>query len=278
MSVRLKVLLAIAIMLTAGGLPICAEAPAAAEDRLDRLELLTRSFYLAAVEGNRQLAYASLLRIEDAAESPELRAIGEPAGWSRIDATIAAARKALVRERDVSAWREEASRLLLAVDALAPGRESLWLGYGRLIGDDLDRMRRGWQRGGREGAEAAAVSLRLMKERVERLEAAAALNRPLPAVMRLGERIRYAEKLLGAAAETGEANRVWIEESFDAIGRAAEELFGPEAVRSSARPADDPSPAWIAALSAILCAALGYAGYRKYRQDRWGITSVRRPH
>jgi hypothetical protein len=276
MSVRLKALLAIAIMLAAGGLPIRADAPTAAENRLDRLELLTRSFYLAAAEGNRQLAYAGLLRIEDAAASTELRALGEPAGWSRFDESVAAARRALVRAREPSVWREEASRLLLAVDALSPGREPLWLQYGRLIGDDLDRMRRGWQRGGPEGAEAAAVSLRLMKERVERLETAAAFDRPLTSVRLLRERITYAERLL-AAAQTGGANRVWVEDAFDGIERAAEELFGPEAIRSSARPAGDPSPAWIAALAAVLFAALGYTGYRKYRHDRWGITSVRRP-
>lgn len=276
MSVRLKMLLALAVLLVAGGLPLSADAPAAAEDRLDRLELLARSFYLAAADGNRQLAYASLLKIEDTASSVELRALGEPAGWSRIDATIAAARKALAHGRASSAGREEASRLLLAVDALTPGRKSLWLEYGRLMADDLDRMRRGWQRGGAEGAAAAAVSLRMMKERTERLGAAASLARPLPAVRRLEERIRYAERLL-AAAENGGGNRVWIEEAFDGIEQAALELFGAEALRTTAIEGKDPSPAWIAAMSAILFAALGYAGYRKYHQDRWGITSVKRP-
>jgi hypothetical protein len=276
MSVRLKVLLAFALLLTAGGMPLSADAPSAAETHLDRLELLARSFYLAAVEGNRQLAYASLLRIEDAAASAELRMLGEPAGWSRFDGSLAAARKALARDRDPSVWREEASRLLLAVDALSPGRESLWLEYGRLVGDDLDRMRRGWQQGGKEGAAAAAASLRLLKERAERLETAAALARPLPAVQLLLERIRYAERLL-AAAQAGDANRGWIEQSFDGIEQAAAELFGSEAMQSAAIAGVDPPAAWIASMAAILISALGYAGYRKYRQDRWGINSVKRP-
>ena len=276
MSVRLRMLLAFAILLTAGGMPLFAEAPAAVEDRLDRLELLTHHFYLATVDGNRQLAYGYLSKIEETAASADLRAIGEPAGWSRIDETLGAARKALSRGRGPEAWRAEASRLLLAVDALTPGREPLWHAYGRLIGDDLDRMRRGWQRGGTEGAAAAAVSLKLLKERVERLETAAALVRPEPSVERLKERIRYAERLL-AAAEKGEANRVWIEKAFDGIEQAAADLFAPAAVRASGLAAVDPSPAWIAVMTAILCAALGYAGYRKYRHDRWGITSVKRP-
>jgi hypothetical protein len=172
--------------------------------------------------------------------------------------------------------REEASRLLLAVDALSPGRESLWLEYGRLVGDDLDRMRRGWQQGGKEGAAAAAASLRLLKERAERLETAAALARPLPAVQLLLERIRYAERLL-AAAQAGDANRGWIEQSFDGIEQAAAELFGSEAMQSAAIAGVDPPAAWIASMAAILISALGYAGYRKYRQDRWGINSVKRP-
>lgn len=276
MSVRLRMLLAFAILLTAGGLPLFAEAPAAAEDRLDRLELLAQSFYLASVEGNRQLAYAYLTRMEVMSESADIRALGEPAGWSRVDETLASARKALARGRGPAVWREEASRLLLAVDALTPGRESLWLEYGRLIGDDLDRMRRGWQRGGTEGAEAAAVSLRLMRERAGRLEAAAALVRPQPAVHLLLERIRYAEKLL-AAAEKGGASRVRVEEAFDGIERAAADLFGPAAAQSSALAGRDPSPAWTLTLAAVLCAALGYTGYRKYRQDRWGISSFKRP-
>jgi hypothetical protein len=275
MSVRLKILLALMLLLTAGGLPLSADAPAAAEDRLDRLEVLTHSFYLASLDGNRQLSYAYLLKIEETAASAELRAIGEPAGWRRIDDSLGAARKALARGRNPDGWRAEASRLLLAVDALTPGRESLWLEYGRLIGDDLDRMRRGWQRGGTEGAAAAAVSLQLLKERVERLEAAATVARPQPSVQLLQERIRYAERLLAAAAK-GEAKRVWIEEAFDGIEQAAADLFGSKEVLSPAR-ADDPSPAWIAAMTAILCAALGYAGYRKYRHDRWGISSVKRP-
>jgi hypothetical protein len=275
MSVRLKAMLALALLMASGGFPLCAHAQAGAGDRFDRLELLARSFYLASVEGNRQLAWASLQKLRETAASPELRARGEPAGWSRFDERLAAAGRALSRGGDAGIWREEASRLLLAVDALAPGRRSLWLEYGRLIGDDLDRMRRGWQQGGREGAAAAAASLRLMEERVERLEAAAALSRPLPAVLRLKERIRYAKRLL-AAAERGEANRVWIERSFDDLERTAGELFGPEAAETSAAAGRDPAPAWIASISAILLAALGYAGWRIYAHDRWGIRTVKR--
>jgi len=275
MSVRLNMLLALAVLLTAGGMPLHAEAPAA-EDRPERLANLARDFYLAAEDGNRQLAYAVLLRIEEMASSDDLRALGNPDGWDRVDRAVAAARRALSRGREPGVWQEEAARLLLAVDALAPVREPLWLEYGRLIRDDLDRMRRAWQRGGKEGAAAAAVSLRLMKERAERLEAAAALERPLPSVRRLLDRIRYAERLL-AAAETGAANRDWIEDSFRGIEQAADELFGPSAARTSAYAADKPPAAWIAALAAVLCVGLGYAGYRKYRQDRWGITPVKRP-
>ncbi|OUM96761.1 MAG: hypothetical protein A9Z00_04060 [Thermobacillus sp. ZCTH02-B1] len=274
MSVRLTALLAFALLLAAGVPPISANASDGDGERLDRLEMLTRSFYLAAVEGNRQLAWASLQKMKQAAASPDLRALGEPSGWSRFDERLAAADRAIARGRDASVWREEASRLLLAVDALAPGRRSLWQAYGRLIGEDLDRVRRSWGLGGQEGAAAAAASLRIMKERVDRLEAAAALARPLPAVERFRERIRYAERLLGAA-ERGAANQLLIERSFDDMERAAEELFGPAAkMPASAR--RDPAPAWIAAVTAILLAALGYAGWRKYAHDRWGIHTVKR--
>jgi|GEM_PF-5758671 len=124
MSVRLNMLLALAVLLTAGGMPLHAEAPAA-EDRPERLANLARDFYLAAEDGNRQLAYAVLLRIEEMASSDDLRALGNPDGWDRVDRAVAAARRALSRGREPGVWQEEAARLLLAVDALAPVREPL---------------------------------------------------------------------------------------------------------------------------------------------------------
>lgn len=276
MFVRLKLLTVLTVLLMAGGPVLSASAPPAAELQVERLEGLVQGFYLASVQGSHQLAYAYAVKIGETSAAPELRALGTPEGWLRFDETLGSAQRALSRGTEAAAWREAASRLLLAADALIPGREPMWLNYGRLVADDLDRIRRGWYRGGTEGAAASAVSLRLLKERMERLEAAASLGKPHPQISTLLERIRYAEKLL-AAAERGEAKPQWIEESFAAIERDAAGLFGPAAVRASVQADGSRAPVWTALLAVIVLSVLGYTGWRKFQQDRLGITVIKRP-
>ena len=221
-------------------------------------------------------SYSYVTKIKRLSASPELRAFGEPAGWERIDDSLDLAEKALRKGDSASAWREEASRLKLAVDALAPGRRSLWLQYELLLREDINRLKKAWSRGGPEGAEAASAALIQLKEHVDRMEAAASVGQPPERIRLLQERIRYAGTLI-EAAKRDKANPKWVEGSFVLIADAADRVFETPGKPADAPVAGEPPASWMLMMASIVLSALTYAGWRKFRHDRSGITSLKRP-
>lgn len=287
MKIRSMLLLLAVLLLTGSAVPAHAagnsgppepadRAAANVNDKLETLEGLAAGFYLASVESNRQLAYAYVTKLKAMARLPELRAIGEPAGWERIDQLLAASARALNRNVSAGEWREEAARLKLAVDALAPGRHSLWLQYELLFREDLDRLQKAWARGGTSGAEAASAAMVQLKAHIDRMEAAASVGQSPQRIRLLQERIRYTSTLL-AAAERGEANPRLVEGSFVLLADAADRVFETPGRPAAAMVAGEPQTGWMVMLAVIVLSVLTYNGWRKFRHDRDGITVHKRP-
>lgn len=279
MRVRSILLLALAVLLIAGPITVnaAADSPAAAaNDKLETLEGLVGGFYLAAVEGNRQLAYTYVTKIRTITRAPELRTIGESSGWVQIDERLKQSEKALNGNKSALAWREEAARLKLAVDALAPGRHSLWLQYELLLREDLDRLQKAWNRGGISGAEAASAAMTQLVEHVDRMEAAASVGQSPERIRLLQERIRYTDTLL-TAAKREEANPRLVEGSFILLTDAVDRVFEKPGRPASAPAAVEQPTMWMFMLGAIVLSALTYTGWRKFRHDRLGITVHKRP-
>jgi hypothetical protein len=276
---RMMLLVLLAASMLVSGYASASEPEAADRSPLKKLVLLeewTNGLYQASVDENRQLAYTYALRIQKLALEPELRRIGEPTGWSRIDDHVQTVVRSLNRGELSPAWREDASKLKLAVDALAAGRKSLWLQYERLLHEDISRLQKAWQRGGSEGAEAAAAALSQLRLHVSRMEAAAAVSEQPERVRTLLDRIRYAEKLIAAPEQT-DAQRMMAEGAFVLIGDAVDRLFENRASIVHAQAVGRPSWQWTFMLTTIVLSTLAYTAWRKFRAMQQAIPVTKRP-
>jgi len=244
--------------------------------KLERLEEWTSGLYQASIDENRQLAYTYALRLQSLTQDAELRRLGEPAGWERIDERVASVVNGLNRGALSPTWREDASKLKLAVDALDEGRSSLWLQYERLLREDIHRLQKAWQRGGREGAQAAEAALAQLRLHVSRMEAAAAVAEQPDRIRTLLDRIRYTEKLI-VAPEQSAAQRTLAEGSFVLIGDAVDRLFENEASIAHPEAVGHPSWQWTFMLATVVLSALAFTGWRKHRALHRDITVPKRP-
>jgi len=278
---RIFVLAALAAALLGAGSGYAAGEQAGEGDRhplkkLERLEEWTNGLYQASIDENRQLAYTYALRLQSLTQDAELRSLGEPAGWERIDERVASVVNGLNRGALSPSWREDASKLKLAVDALDEGRSSLWLQYERLLREDISRLQKAWLRGGEDGAEAAASALAQLRLHVSRMEAAAAVAEQPDRIRTLLDRIRYTEKLV-AAPEQSAAQRTLAEGSFVLIGDAVDRLFENEASIAPPEAVGHPSWQWTFMLASVVLSALAFTGWRKYRALHRDITVPKRP-
>jgi hypothetical protein len=276
---RMMLLVLLAASMLVSGYASASEPEAADRSPLKKLVLLeewTNGLYQASVDENRQLAYTYALRIQTLVLEPELRRIGEPTGWSRIDDHVRTVVRSLNRGELSPTWREDASKLKLAVDALAAGRKSLWLQYERLLHEDISRLQKAWQRGGSEGAEAAAAALSQLRLHVSRMEAAAAVSEQPERVRTLLDRIRYAEKLIAAPEQT-DAQRMMAEGAFVLIGDAVDRLFENRASIVHAQAVGRPSWQWTFMLTTIVLSTLAYTAWRKFRAMQQAIPVPKRP-
>ena len=276
---RMMLLVMLAASMLVSGYASASEPEDADRSPLKKLVLLeewTNGLYQASVDENRQLAYTYALRIQSLSLEPELRRIGQPTGWGRIDDHIQSVVHSLNNGELSPVWREDASKLKLAVDALAAGRKSLWLQYERLLHEDINRLQKAWQRGGSEGAEAAAAALSQLRLHVSRMEAAAAVTEQPERVRTLLDRIRYAEKLIAAPEQT-DSQRMLAEGAFVLIGDAVDRMFENHTTIVHAQAVGSPSWQWMFMLTTIVLSALVYTAWRKFRAMQQALPVPKRP-
>ncbi|CAM4217967.1 sporulation protein YpjB [Paenibacillus tarimensis] len=243
--------------------------------KLEQLAVLADGFYQASMDSNRQLAYSYLTRLKRLTADAELRQIGNREGWHAVDERVIKAESSVKDGRTAYRWREEATQLRLAVDALAKEHQSLWMQYEQLLRDDLGRLKQAWKRGGRDGAQAAQAALSQLKQHTERLETAAYVARGAEPVNLLKDRISYTAKLI-RTAEDGDVKQSWVDQSLLMLTDAIDQLFEPGEQAVDVPVAGSPAWQWMFTISLIILAALFYTGLQKYRFDRDGITPARR--
>jgi|GEM_PF-595866 len=281
---RRAVVAAASVWLAGAALLVGANAAPAAEPgtaslqgpEWDKLAREADALYAATMTGSRQSAFqiSQVLERRLAQLESEAAVDGETAERLRMLASEAeAVRKALADGRPSAEWRDGAASLKLAVSALRDGRFAMWRDYEKLLREDAAGVARAWRGPTGTNAAAALEAIRAMKERAARLEAAALLEAGPQELARLNGRLLYTEAMLREAAD-GRGSAL-ADEAVGRLDEAVDGLFGPEprgagsqAMAALFPPAGGPSWQWPAALWTIICAALLYAGWRKYRADR----------
>ncbi|MBB3109308.1 hypothetical protein FHS18_001360 [Paenibacillus phyllosphaerae] len=234
--------------------------------------------YAAANVGNRQLAYASLVKLEKESKDPAIRTVGERTGWEAFDHSIQQAKKAL-SSSNLSAAYLEASRLKLAVDAIFQ-QAPLWHQYRALIQDDMNRLHQSWVVQWEDRPSAELAALQVLRVHAERFEVAALLERPEERVASFQDQISRMEYAIIYAAKSGEMNErsKALDEAWTLLQRSADSLFQDSSATKTAAGGIEPADLQqgIASMAvreqlttmfigAFVMSVLAFVGWRRYK-------------
>lgn len=251
--------------------------------QLQRMNETATALYAAAASNEKHLAYNRLMKLKQQAEAGILRGFGTEAGWEALDTELAKTEALLLsgsRSRD---WSEGAARIALAADAVSSGSGGLWLQYEKLLEDDLASIRKAWKRSTGDPAAAAAARLNSFAAHAGRIGPAALMAGSAQATEQLLRGIKEAEVLLEAkmaGPADGRRLQLAVEAAFSSMEEASSAMFEGEAYRSSFQPISEPAHGpdvaqWALFLGTVITAVLTWTGWRKYKQNPFGVKSLR---
>ena len=285
MKARFVIPLIVCLLLTAASAaawngPFAARAAALFADRpneaLLRVEAASEKLYAAAYSGNRQEAYRHAQRLRQLLNDEQLYVYGTADGWSAMAGDAAAMERALAAGAPVTAWIEEASRIRLAADAMVRPESALWLQYEKLLAEDVMRLKQDFKRHSGSAADAASARLNVLRDHARRVEPAAIAAGSGLRMRELTERISYSGRLLKSVHGQPSGGDVRsIEQSFGALELAIRGIFESRGADGSQSAVAVPSVShpirWALFMGAFISAVLSYAGWRKYKNNPYGV-------
>lgn len=244
----------------------------------ERFDRMAELLYRAAKESNRQAGYLYIqqLRVWMEKQKPEFQAGQE--GWEIVVRTADEVEKTIASGKPGADWLTGAVRIRLAADAMLRPETPLWHSYETVMRDDMVRIVKAWNRTDGQGTESARAAIDSLIAHYDRIEAAARLQLEPVRADELKERLAYAVDLLEAGTRDY-AQPEWT-------GRALVELEASLSRLFEGTPAAEPLPAvapvhagnpisWVLMLGAIIMGVLAFSGYRKYKQQPYGIKPFR---
>ncbi|MBJ6363555.1 sporulation protein YpjB [Paenibacillus sp. GCM10012307] len=239
-----------------------------------RLYHLSDELYQQSHEGNRQLAYRSLLRLDSLSRVAEVRKqYGSDEGWQAVDDVAKRLEQVIQSGKPHGQLWFYSSQLMLAYEALAQDEQALWLSYKEVLQEDVRRVFLAWKQLGSQHSEAALAALKPLEDHVQLIAPAALMQREPALVRSVTESLSYSRSLLQAAA-TGSADQRWAEASFQTVSAAINQLFIPPE-GEGAEPVFTPVYLgmpwrWTFLIGFVVLSVLTYSGWRKfkYEQDR----------
>lgn len=245
--------------------------------QLYKLDETATALYTAAYADNRQAAYAELQQLDKLLSNTMLHEYGTPEGWALLTEDTTAIEHALTRGLHLHSWMEQAVRVRLGVDALVGGNGALWLQYEGLLQDDLVSVRKALKRQTDDSAVAARAMLNELNQHARRIEIAAIYAGDSIRMNELLARITYTDRLLesliGLDSNVGRIEEV--EKSLSGIESAINGVFLPYedafALPAASVPAAPHPLQWSLFLGTIISAVLTWTGWRKYKQNPYGV-------
>ncbi|SFF05603.1 sporulation protein YpjB [Paenibacillus catalpae] len=283
MKIRILLPLFLCIVMTVCSVTVAKAFPAdlngtgyASESRneLLRLDESAAALYQAAYLNNRQAGYKYVQQLEKLMSKSDIRQAGQAAGWELMEDSISSILFTLKNGRLTSDWLTAAARIQLTTDALLRPDHALWLQYEKVMLEDLERVNRSWNRQTGDGAIAARAAMNSFNEHLSRIEAAASMQRPAERINELRDRMHYTNVLLEAGMK-GQTKQDWTDNSIQDLEFSVNRLFDnghSQEEEPVVAPIGEPNPiSWILLLGAIIMAVLTYTGWRKYKQQPYGV-------
>jgi sporulation protein YpjB len=239
-----------------------------------RLDETATALYEAAYRNNRQAGYKYVQQLAKLVDKQEVRQTGQAAGWMLMEDSISSIAFTLKNGKMTSDWLTASARIHLTTDALLRPEHALWLQYEKVMLEDLERVNRSWNRQTDDGATAARAAMNSFNEHLLRIEAAASMQRPADRIEELRERMHYTNVLLEAGMK-GQTKQDWTDNSIQDLEYSLNRLFDnghSEEEEPVIAPPGEANPiSWILLLGAIIMAVLTYIGWRKYKQQPYGV-------
>ncbi|MCM3627481.1 sporulation protein YpjB [Paenibacillus glycanilyticus] len=243
-------------------------------NELLRLDETAAALYEAAYLNNRQAGYKYVQQLEKLMSKNDIRQAGQAAGWELMEDSISSITSTLKNGKVASDWLTAAARIHLTTDALLRPDHALWLQYEKVMLEDLERVNRSWNRQTDDGAIAARAAMNSFNQHLSRIEAAASMQRPAGRIDELRDRMHYTNVLLEAGMK-GQTKQDWTDNSIQDLEFAVSRLFDDghsQEEEPVVAPIGEANPiSWILLLGAIIMAVLTYSGWRKYKQQPYGV-------
>jgi len=251
-----------------------------AEQRLVILENTIAELYEKSNASHKQEVYRLLQSLKHQLNDPQLLQFGTVNGWKMMKDDLLEAEKALIAEQPGIVWREPVNRLRLAVDSLLQAEQGPWLQYESLMLDDLQSIRRA-SHGSKESAPAmTAIYVEKLFERMNRMQIAAYMVGDESEMNHLTKRAELLKNFMTVHSEGWNSEQQKrLMTIVDNIELAVHGLFA-QAEGTITVPAitvpTGTNPTSIALfIGSIISAILTYIGYRKYKQEPYGVKNWR---
>lgn len=245
--------------------------------QVQRMDNIASSLYEAAYTNNRQAAYQYVQQLQQLVDGELKYAAGNAEGWQAVERDANTIEKTLVKGSLGTSWFVEAARIKLTADALARPNNALWLQYEKIMLDDISRVEKAWKRQTDDGAIAARAVMISLEKHADRIKPAVSMMYGSKHGTELMERIQYTNRLLEASRKD-KNNVASINRSMLELKDTLTRMFNQNQLEAdvpvvAAVPISNPLR-WTLLLGAFISAILTYTGWRKYKENPFGVKPI----
>ncbi|MCM3633042.1 sporulation protein YpjB [Paenibacillus camelliae] len=248
--------------------------------RLIKLEQTIAELYEQGNASHKQEVYRLVQSLKHQLNEPELLQQGTVNAWTMMREDVLTVEKALVNKESGIVWREPINRLRLAVDSLMQAEQGPWLQYEALLLDDIQSIRRVSQSKRENKVELTNIYVEKLMERIERMEMAAYMVGDEKVMSQLLKRSDMLQHFISSHKDGWNQSQHkslvtlldGMELTVHALFAMAEETITVPAVTA---PANANATSFALFIGAIISAFLAFAGYRKYKQEPYGVKNWR---
>ncbi|MFC9709918.1 sporulation protein YpjB [Paenibacillus sp. NPDC056933] len=243
------------------------------KNSIEQLNEEAAQLYRHALDHDIEEVRGSILRISKGLEHISFEGQTTVEGIHALSETIVEVKEAAVRVKSDDASLQQASaKLRLAADSLANPAKPLWLQYYKIVKNDLDALSTAADQ--QQSAAIIASRYALLEEHYETIRPAAMIRREPYEIAQLDAWLSHTKGLTTAKKPDIAQLKSMVVHGEELVNQ----LFGREKDESAFVPFVEGPNRRAAGLfiSSVIVAALGYAGYRKYRAQQQGIFPFRR--
>lgn len=245
--------------------------------QVQRMDNIASSLYEAAYTNNRQAAYQYVQQLQQLVDGELKYEAGNAEGWQAVERDANTIEKTLVKGSLGTSWFVEAARIKLTADALARPNNALWLQYEKIMLDDISRVEKAWKRQTDDGAIAARAVMISLEKHADRIKPAVSMMYGSKHETELMERIQYTNRLLEASRKD-KNNVASINRSVQELKDTLTRMFNQNQLEAdvpvvAAVPISNPLR-WTLLLGAFISAILTYTGWRKYKENPFGVKPI----